>query len=45
MDRDVHAAMNMINLYIKNSSNDNIVKKSPVERGSTLEEFITSGIF
>ena len=43
MDRDVHAAMNMINLYIKNSSNDNIVKKSPVECGSTLEESITSG--
>ncbi len=43
MDRDIHAAMNMINLYIKNSSNNNVVKKSPVERGSTLEEFITSG--
>ena len=42
-DRDTHAAMNMINLYIKNSSNDNIVKKSPVECGSTLEELITSG--
>lgn len=41
-DRDVHAAMNMINLYVKNSNNGNIVKKSPVECGSTLEEFITS---
>ena len=40
-DRDVHAAMNMINLYVKNSSNGNIVKKSPVERGSTLEELLT----
>ena len=44
MDRDTHAAMNMINLYVKNSDNDNIVKKSPVERGSTLEELLTSGI-
>ena len=43
MDRDTHAAMNMISLYIKNSSNDNIIKKSPVERGSTLEELLTSG--
>ena len=43
MDRDVHAAMNMINLYVKNSSNGNVVKKSPVEYGSTLEEFITPG--
>ena len=43
MDRDTHAAMNMINLYVKNSNNSNIVKKSPVECGSTLEEFITSG--
>ena len=43
MDRDVHAAMNMISLYVKNSGNGNVVKKSPVERGSTLEEFITSG--
>ena len=42
MDRDTHAACNMINLYVKNSSNDNIVKKSPVERGSTLEELLTS---
>ena len=42
MDRDTHAAMNMINLYVKNSSNSNIVKKSPVERGSTLEELLTS---
>ena len=41
MDRDTHAAMNMINLYVKNSSNGNIVKKSPVERGSTLEELLT----
>lgn len=44
MDRDIHAAMNMINLYFKNSDNSNVVKKSPVEYGSTLEEFITSGI-
>ena len=44
MDRDIHAAMNMINLYVKNSGNDNVVKKSPVDCGSTLEEFITSGI-
>lgn len=43
MDRDIHAAMNMINLYVKNSDNSNIVKKPPVEYGSTLEEFITSG--
>ena len=43
MDRDTHAAMNMINLYVKNSNNSNIVKKSPVECGSTLEEFITPG--
>ena len=43
MDRDVHAAMNMISLYVKNSSNSNVVKKTPAERGSTLEEFITSG--
>ena len=43
MDRDTHAAMNMINLYVKNSGNSNIVKKSPVERGSTLEELLTSG--
>ena len=43
MDRDIHAAMNMINLYVKNSSNGNIVKKSPVECGSTLEELLTSG--
>ena len=43
MDRDTHAAMNMINLYIKNSGNSNIVKKSPVECGSTLEELLTSG--
>lgn len=41
MDRDTHAAMNMINLYVKNSGNSNIVKKSPVERGSTLEELLT----
>lgn len=44
MDRDIHAAMNMINLYFKNSDNSNVVKKSPVEYGSTLEEFSTSGI-
>lgn len=44
MDRDTHAAMNMINLYVKNSDNSNIVKKSPVECGSTLEELLTSGI-
>ena len=44
MDRDIHAAMNMVNLYVKNSDNSNVVKKSPVEYGSTLEEFITSGI-
>ena len=43
MDRDTHAAMNMINLYVKNSNNSNLVKKSPVECGSTLEEFITPG--
>ena len=43
MERDVHAAMNMISLYVKNSDNGNIVKKSPVERGSTLEELVTSG--
>ena len=44
MDRDVHAAMNMINLYINNSNNNSIVNKSPVEYGSTLEELVTSEI-
>lgn len=43
MDRDIHAANNMISLYIKNSDNGNVVKKSPVEYGSTLEELLTSG--
>lgn len=43
MDRDIHAANNMIQLYLKNSDNNNVVKKSPVEYGSTLEELLTSG--
>lgn len=43
MDRDIHAANNMISLYIKNSDNGNVVKKTPVEYGSTLEELLTSG--
>lgn len=43
MDRDVHAANNMISLYAKNSDNKNVVKKPPVEYGSTLEELLTSG--
>jgi len=41
-DRDIHAAKNMINLYIKNSDNNNVVKKFPMERGNTLEELLTS---
>lgn len=43
MDRDIHAANNMIHLYLKNSDNNNVVKRSPVEYGSTLEELLTSG--